>query len=298
MATLKKDVLLETPYWMRRFFNFLLLASTHSLPGDSVMFPKTLEGEEVPPKVIPPHFNNLDGWIASEHRKPFHKGKLFKGNAAPVAPENRTHIACHITGIEFGVASYRVKFWLKQILDKKIPEEVLERYRLPSPEETARRIALHERFWKVPYHVVGLRNGDILYNNDLLSYTWHGNYLNDEAIGLSAECNLPGLSKNRKSSHTKVSEFWIETNRKAFTVAYELGMEQNLPIKAVRCHRQASGRRLADPGEDYYKLVLLPMAEKHGLEVDVDYLHPKGGAKICREWDERGMVNYWGRPIL
>ncbi len=298
MATAKKDVLLETPYWMRRFFNFLLLASVYQLPGEATSFPQTLEGEKEPPKVIPAHFDNIEGWIARNHRKAIHKGKVFKGYADPVAPEQRTHIGCHITGIEFGVASYRVKFWLKQILAKKIPEEVLSRYRLASPEETAARIALHERFWKVPYHVVGLRNGDILLNNDFLSYTWHGNYINDEAIGLSAECNLPGLAKNRKSSHTKVSEFWVETNRKAFTVAYELGMEQNLPIKAVRCHRQASDRRLADPGEDYYRLVLRPMAEKHGLEIDLDYLHPKGGAKICRDWDERGMVDYRGRPLV
>lgn len=297
MATNKKDVWLETPYWMRKFFNFLLLASTHSLPGEATIFPRTLEGEVDPPKIIPPHFDNVEGWIARNYRKPIHKGKVFKGYSAPVSPEDRTHIAAHITGVEFGVASYRVNFWKKQILAKKIPEEVLSRYRLPSPDETARRIALHERFWKVPYHVVGLRNGDILFNNLLLSYTWHGNYLNDEAIGLSAECNLPGLAKNRKNSHTKTSEFWVETNRKAFTVAYELGMEQGLPIKAVRCHRQASDRRLADPGEDYYKLVLRPMAQKHGLTIDLNYVHPKGGAQICREWDERGLVDYRGRSL-
>jgi len=249
----------------------------------------------------PGYFNNISGFIASEYRKPFYQSGRnllkFKGKLPPLKPEQRTHIACHISGIEFGTSSSRRRFWENVIKAGKLPGEVLERYDLGDISDTAERIALHERFWKVPYHVVGLVNGDILFNNELDSYTFHGNYLNDEAIGLSAEANLPGLSSNYKvGTHTEVDDFWIETNRKAFLVAFELGMEANLPITGVRCHRQASSGRVGDPGEQYFKLVLKPMAERLGLKIDVHY-KVGTGFPIPVEWDSRGSVDYRGKKV-
>lgn len=252
-------------------------------------------------EVRAPHFNNVDGWIASNYRKPFYDrhGKMlpFKGRVRPASREDRTHIGCHITAVEFGTSKRRRDFWLKVIKSGVIPADVFARYDLGDDLKTAERIALHERFWTVPYHVVGLVNGDVLHNNDLLDYTFHGNYLNDEAIGVSAEASLPGLEKDyRKGKHTKVDDFWVQTNRKAFQVAYELAMDRNLPIVGVRCHRQASAGRLGDPSEQYYRLVLRPMAERLRLTIDVDYSVGTGNP-ICQEWDERGLVDYRGRPL-
>lgn len=318
MNTSTRDPHPEQPYWVRQFFNFLRLSLFETLPEKATSWPAQPEvvvppeapAPEAPAPEAPPvakvlgHFNNIDGWIAANYRKPFYlyektgQKLLYKGTPFPVDPKTRTHIACHITAIEFGVSSSRVKFWTKEIKAGKIPADILARYSLETVEKTAARLALHERFWQVPYHVIGLVNGDVLLNNKLTSYTYHGNYLNDEAIGLSAEADLPGLAKDyKKGKHTEVSSFFIETNRAAFRVAYELGLEQGMPLQGVRCHRQASNARLADPSEIYYKEVLRPMSESLGLTIDLNYKHPKGGAPVAVEWDERGIVDYRGKSL-
>lgn len=250
-------------------------------------------------QTVPPHFDNIEGWVAAKYRRPFYETsgtKLkYKGRVGLVRATQRTHIGCHITAVEFGTSSSRRAFWLKELA--KFPTEIRERYQLESDEATAERLALHERFWKVPYHVVGLVNGDILHNNNLRSYTYHGKGLNDEAIGLSAEAKLPGLiSKYDPNKYTKVDDHWVETNRKAFEVAYELAMEEGMPIQGVRCHRQSSSGRVADPGEQYYKLVLRPMAERLGLRIDINYTTGSGSA-IPVEWDDRGVINYYGKLV-
>jgi hypothetical protein len=73
-------------------------------------------------------------------------------------------------------------------------------------------------------------------------------------------------------------------------------MEKNMPIQGVRCHRQADSNRTSDPGEQYYKLVLRPMAERLGLTIDVAY-KTGSGLPIAREWDDRGPVTFRGRPL-
>jgi hypothetical protein len=263
------------------------------------VFPETPQDSDVFSdlgRIVPCHFNNIDGWLASNYRKPYYKGLKFEGKKTPIKPSNRTHIACHITATHFGTMSSRRSVWKKLIQSGTIPAEVLSRYDTGDIDKTAARLALHERFWTVPYHVVGLRNGDVLLNNHLTSYTFHGNFLNDEAIGLASEANLPGLAKNRNSKHTVTDEHWVMTNRRAFEVAYELAMNENMPIQGVRCHRQASNGRVGDPGEEYYRLILRPMAEKLKLTIDLDY-KVGTGLPIPREWDERGKVNYRGTRI-
>jgi len=309
----------DFPFFIRKWINSveLLFQEKPKLAGvhPSRTERPVTDGELEDVEELPSHFDNVTGYLATKYRKPFYKhssGKMlkFKGRPKPLSIERKSHIGCHITAVEFGVSSRRVKFWTQQIENGNIPIAVVDLYTHAKNgitslddlleddiEEAARRMALHERFWKVPYHVVGLINGDVLLNNKLTSYTYHGNGLNDEAIGLSAEANLPGLISQRKPKHTKVTEHWVETQRQAFTVAYERAMTMGAPLVGVRCHRQSSNSRTGDPGEAYYKHVATPMAEKYKLELDVFFVDRRGGKEICIEWDERGQVNYRGGKV-
>jgi len=310
---------IDFPFFLRQWQNSFELLFQKK-PKIALVHPDKTEkpvgkGELEEVEALPAHFDNVTGYLATKYRKNFYKhssGKMlpFKGRPKPVAIETRTHIGCHITAVEFGVSSRRVSFWKKEILSEQIPIDVVDLYTHSKNgitslddlleadiEEAASRMALHERFWKVPYHVVGLVNGDVLLNNLLTSYTYHGNGLNDEAIGLSAEANLPGLISGQKSKHTKVTEHWIETQRHAFKVGYERAMTMGAPLVGVRCHRQSSDSRTGDPGEAYYRYVATPMSEKYKLKLDVFFSDKRGGKEICIEWDEKGRVNYHGKKF-
>lgn len=275
----------------RQLLNWLQLGTFWRLPERAIVWPD--------------YFNNCDGLLEEFYPRPnFYYSKYsgkkipFKGRAEPIDPKVKTHICAHITAVEFGTSVWRRRYWKKQM--PKMPKVLLDQYHYNSNtiEQTAERLALHERFWRVPYHFVGLLNGDVLYNNQINRYTYHGNGANGPSIGLSAEANLPALEKNRKSKHSKVDEFFIETNRAAFDVAVLKAQVSGAPLEYFGCHRQYSGRRRGDPGEFYWREIGKPMAQKHGLKIDYEFRALKAkGLWVPIEWDEDANYDYWGNVI-
>lgn len=276
----------------RIFTNWLQLATFWRLPERAIVWPD--------------YFDNCDGLLEEFYPRPnfyyskYSKKKIpFKGRAEPVDPKTKTHICSHITAIEFGTSVWRRRFWKKQL--HKMPNVLLEQYGYNSNtvEQTITRLALHERFWKVPYHFVGLLNGDVLYNNQVTRYTYHGNSANGPSIGLSAEANLPGLEKKRKPKHTKTDEFFIKTNRAAFDVAMLKAQVSGCEIEYFGCHRQYSSSRRGDPGEFYWREIGKPMAKKHNLKIDYEFRMLKAkGLWVPKEWDNNAYYDYWGRRII
>lgn len=271
------------PFWFRRWIQSAL-ALIEKKPARAWRFPD--------------HFDNSGGFIAEKYRDNFysyHGVKLpYKGRAQPIPVEARTHICVHQTAIEFGTAGYRRRFWKRQITSGAIPEDVV---RLYDPgdnnvESIAERITLHERFWKVPYHYVALVNGDILYNNPIDRYTYHGNGANDHAIGVACEANLPGLQRNyRKGKHTRTGGYFIDTNRQTIRLAVEESRDLGAPIEFITAHRCYSSGRRADPGEFYWKNIVIPVAKELDLKIQYSYTE-RNGYPIPKQWDSRAWAQY------
>jgi hypothetical protein len=65
----------------------------------------------------------------------------------------------------------------------------------------------------------------------------------------------------------------------------------------LQAHRQWSGMRGRDPGEEVWR-TLRPVADELGLVVDPELrFKAKKGLPIPREWDERARYDLSGRSI-
>lgn len=151
--------------------------------------------------------------------------------------EGVTTVCVHQTGCEFGFS-------------KKLAKVLMLEYGIT--QEEADRMALHHRFYKTPYHVLALRNGDVLWNNDPRWYTYGGRRCNSFSIHLAIE----GLYPSGKNSPW--DEFMIATAQDAFTLAVNKSRSLGCNIRAVTAHRVWSGSRLLDPGEAIWHDAIAP----------------------------------------
>lgn len=287
----------------------MALTDYHSLPIEFRRFIaaalRLVGVEKLPPRAQswPDIFDNIEG-IGDVKRPKFFRHKQtgrmlpFKGRPEPVDAATKIGIEAHITAAAFGTSRRRRNFWTQAIADGQV-DEVLVQYQGPEEDwnAVAIRMALHERFWKVPYHYVGLLNGDVLRNNPISRYTYHGNGGNGPLVGVSLEGNYPGLEKNRKAKHNGYDDHTIETGRAALRLAVTESRKEGAPIETLFAHRQYSGGRLGDPGEGWWKEIGIPMSKELGLERRVAFKHSSGNP-IPREWDpDLGIVDYRGRPL-
>ena len=281
------------PFWLRQIAAAARQATVETVPERAQAWPE--------------HFDNSKG-IGPIARPLFYRDRRsgillpYKGRAAPVPVKQKIGIEAHITAVAFGTTKKARAFWKEHLTSGLIPEDVLapyaEGFDLGSPDYfdlIAERMALHQRFWKVPYHYLGLLNGDVLLNNPITRYTFHGSGGNSPLVGVSLEGNFPGLEKNRKPKHNGYDEHTILTGRASLILAIMDSREQGAPIEALFAHRQYSKGRIGDPGEGWWREIGIPVANEYHLERRVTFVHGSG-RQVCREWDEElGQVDYRGR---
>lgn len=260
---------------------------------------ETLSGPKL--VVVPGHFN-----LTKRENKlpqlPSGKYKRQRGVALIRDPATIDTLCYHQMAVAFGVSKSRVKWWANQAGSGKLPTELLIAYGLEDVNDPdalkafAQRIALHERMCKVPYHIAGLLNGDVVHINPLLWYTYHGNGANARSLGVAADGHYPGLEKSRNSKHDDLNEFMIETMRGATRVAMVKAAANNIDIKYADAHRVYSGGRVGDPGEALWDQVVLWAVKEYGLKVR--YERKRGsGRPIPQEWDPAALFNYKGKRV-
>jgi hypothetical protein len=257
--------------------------------------------EQLPEREVewPAYFDNRDG-IGIVQRELFYKSRSgvllpFKGDATPIPVTSKVGLEAHITATAYGTTKKARAFWAGLITSGEISPELAAKFGA-TVEAQAQRMALHARFWTVPYHWIALLNGDVLRNNDITRRTYHGNGGNGPLIGVSLEGDYPGLEKNRKAKHHKYDEHTILTGRAAVRLAVTHSRDLGAPVEWLFAHRQYDAGRIGDPGEFWWKEIGIPMAVELGLKIDFEFKH-SDGAKICREWDDRGLVDYRGKPV-
>ncbi len=254
---------------------------------------------------MPGYFDNVRGFGYRGVEVKENTYSPYKGRKGVfISPGDRLGICVHQTSVKFGVSKKRVVVWERRLRDLQVGEEDRRLLGLTSDavskmnrEKAARRMALHERFWKVPYHVVSLTNGDILLNNDLSWYTYHGGKANRSMLGFCLEGLYPGLKKNRRSRHTDFDEFTIETGQKGLRMLILKAREVGVDVQLIQPHRCYSSRRRADPGEEIWGEIVLPVARDLGVDCDYEFAIDSG-RPICREWDEDAEYDWRGRSLM
>lgn len=153
--------------------------------------------------------------------------------------------------------------------------------------------ALIRRALDLPYHVVALRCGVVVLVHDVELRTYHAGHGNG-GIGLGIEGTYPTLAAQRTPAHTPI-EAVAEASRVALREAVRQIAAPGKRIE-LQAHRQWSGMRGRDPGEEIWR-TLRPVADELGMVVDPErHYVPKQGLPIPREWDDRGRHDLTGRP--
>lgn len=289
-------------WWIRQLVEFLLRTQPVERATE---FPAEVEVEKAAADAaaealerltLPGHFDNVRGL---GHRDLNAFTKRSSGNR----DLSKVELICvHQTAVAFGTAASRRKAWRRRITGQGIPPDDLEKFGLGPDvtadriEAVARRMALHERFWRVPYHFVSLLNGDVLRNNPMRWRTWHGSPGGNDGLGWAMEGRFPILERKRTRRHDALDAFAIETGRAGLRLAVLEGRDAGCPIERLQPHRCYSPGRLGDTGEGLWREVMLPVAGEFGLVVD--YEERRGGGRpVPVEWDDDAFFDLAGEKV-
>lgn len=261
-------------FWSRALFQWLRLATRleQDVHAREDLFPKFFDNIEA------------EGFRPSDRFCP-HKGKQGKIVESGV----RVGICVHQTAVKFGTTRRSREKWKRRGVARSMVADSVVGW--------GNRMALHERFWKVPYHVVSLLNGDVLLNNRLEHWTYHGGGANRLLYGWAMEGSFPGLESGRKSKHHVLDDFTIETGRAGIRLLVEKARARGDEISLVLPHRtyKCPGRA-GDPGEAIWREIVLP--ETKSLQVFPDYERRAGtGLPVPVEWDSDATHDYRGRRV-
>jgi N-acetyl-anhydromuramyl-L-alanine amidase AmpD len=165
----------------------------------------------------------------------------------------------------------------------------------------------HERAFGVACHALAFRDMHVVLPNPLPWLVWHGNGLNDRSLGVEAEGRLPGrrddpstapredLESTWGGSPDDVTEALVAATRRAIRELCERMFEEHgQTLKYVWAHRQSSGTRRSDPGEELWSRVVLEYAVKVlGLKCEPALALPSKsgpGRPIPKVWDPTSGV--------
>jgi hypothetical protein len=221
-------------------------------------------------------------------RAPRDLGAFKKRRPGSVDPRHKTTICVHNTGVKFGTSSASRKAWHAKAILKGFEGEVAVQW--------AAAMALFERFWDAPYHYVGLSCGYVLRNNPWNWHTFHGGIANRSSIGWALEGLYPAYARTRSDKHTAMSDTVIQTGQNSLRLAVLEARGNGCPIRFVQPHRCYSKKRLADPGEEVWKQVVLPVARELDLYPDY-HLHDGDGLPIPQSWDPDAKFTDSGKPM-
>jgi len=141
-------------------------------------------------------------------------------------------------------------------------------------------------------HIGASREGNVFWVHDLEFVVYHGNELNGFTVGLECEGNYPGLDGD-------TSTVWQPGGGALMTVTPELAKAAQEAIRWICAtvarhggkvvhlfaHRQTAGSRRADPGEEIWKQVALPIMAELSLDDGGPKFRIDNGRPIPEAWN-------------
>jgi hypothetical protein len=145
-------------------------------------------------------------------------------------------------------------------------------------EAWARALGLAKRYegepkaeynYGVPYHAI-LGPNSVLYLNLPFDWvTWHGNSLNNDFLGVAWDAN----SIKQKISEGLAKDLIYDGER-----IIDFARSEGHDIQYMDCHSSRT-RKPNDPGAEFIREVMMPLADKTGCEILMD-THRGGGESI------------------
>jgi hypothetical protein len=165
------------------------------------------------------------------------------------------------------------------------------------------RLALANRAKKIAAHAVSF-DGFFTKTYPLEWYVYHGNGLNRKTLGLEIDGLYPGLLDKPettelehltslwKGTATDLTDQRVKSARAALRYLVEEGRKLGMPIRYIYAHRQSSGTRRSDPGEELWRKVVTEYAVAV-LQLEARPAFTTGtGRPIPDEWDSEGTAPY------
>jgi len=166
-----------------------------------------------------------------------------------------------------------------------------------------RNLALATRAKKIAAHAVSF-DGFFTKTYPLEWYVYHGNGLNRKTLGLEIDGLYPGLLDKPetvelehltsiwKGTATDLTDQRVQSARAALRYLVEEGRKLGMPIRFIYAHRQSSGTRRSDPGEELWRKVVEEYAVPElGLETRPAFTSGSGRV-IPDDWSSGGVGSY------
>lgn len=131
-------------------------------------------------------------------------------------------------------------------------------------------------------HVGASREGNVFWVHDLEHIIWHGNELNGFTVGVECEGLYPGLAG--QPGQTVTPEL-VKAAREAIHWIVQLVAAHGGKVEHLFAHRQTAGSRRADPGEEIWKQVALPVMAEIGLTDGGPRFKIDNGRVIPEAWN-------------
>jgi hypothetical protein len=221
--------------------------------------------------VCPPHVPVVD--LRDEQTDPAPKTRLVAGRTVTRDPSSVTGVVIHQTAARFGVGPARI--------------------RAANGDEA---LALHRRALEQPYHAIAFRRTmSVAMGQRLVSYTHHGGALNALSLGYAVDGVYPGIVGGQTwdgSEPDPITPELVEVARVGLARLVETGRQTGMPLTCVWAHRQSSAQRRADPGEGWWRALVLEYAVPVlGLETQPERTWGDG-RPIPADWDPAGVGRY------
>jgi len=203
------------------------------------------------------------------------KTRIRGGETVARNPGTIDTIVLHQTAVEFGTSRAAVRA-------------------AGGDAELAQRL----RALNVGSHALAFREGWVVIQRTLRSYSYHANGLNRRSLGLEIEGNYRGLADDPRTVWSgarpsgALDELTVATARAAVSWLVRTGRALGMPLRFIAAHRQSSPTRRADPGEEIWRRVALEHAVAElGLETVPGRTWGEG-RPIPIEWQPDGVGNY------
>jgi len=147
-------------------------------------------------------------------------------------------------------------------------------------------------------HVGASREGNVFWVHDFEHTVWHANELNKSTVGLECEGNYPGVVGHSSTVWQPGGDALMVVTPELVTAAQEAIRWICATIQAhggkvthLYAHRQTAGSRRADPGEELWKLVAMPMLGKLALSDGGPQFKLDNGRVIPEAWNPQYVGN-------
>lgn len=209
-------------------------------------------------------------------QEPAHKKtRVRNGKTVARDPSTVTGIVVHQTAVEYGITDKQLR-----------------------ASGGNRQLALARRGLNVACHAIAFRDGFFAAVRPLRHFVLHGNAFNAYTLGLEIDGHYPGLRDDpatmprREDIETTqggdpdaVTVTIVDAARAALKWLVEEGRREGMPIVDIYAHRQSSGTRRSDPGQELWEKVI------------EDYAIPTLGLKAHYELALDSKSSGKGRPI-